>query len=515
MKKILSVLAAVLLLSAQILAVTPQEVCGQYDGDLNIDGQLYPSKSIYLLPGVTDNTLTFVLPDFMYGKGKLGNIVLPNIPMDATGKLTLENATLYLDSISERATITIINGLQDGGTVYNSIITPADAMVILSIEAQSLPEAIYVLFVGQAAKNRNYVLTNGGFEGDWTNAEPQGWHSFNSATGLMVDFIKNDYQFTQSSDVRPGTTGSHSALLSSTMALGVKANGNCTNGQVNAGSSTADDAAGNYNFSDPTNEGFCTPFNGHPDSIVFWAKYQPADRDASNPVNLARMNTVITTNARYQDPEVGDAYTDIKIGSATTNYAATSAMGWQRIAVPFEYVKANESKAPAYILTTFSTNYTPGGGSSYTTGGTFNKTNVLDSVYLDDVEIIYNNRLQKFTIDGQAVSFAQGVATLEADYCDDCAKFAAKADGYAAQTFLAFDADSRSLFIYIIGDNYAQTGKYNLYTVRFADSNVPGAIEMIGDQQSATQWNKVIRNGAIYLIAPDGTTYSIQGTRLD
>lgn len=514
MNKILSILAAGLLLTVQAMAVTPEQVCGRFDGNLNIGGTPYPSKSIFLLPGVAENTLTFVLPDFKYGNGELGNIVLPNIPMDATGQLTLEGATLYLDSISERATITIINGLEDGGIVYNSVVSPNDAQVILSIAAPSLPEPIYVLFQGQAAKTSNYALTNGGFEGEWTNAEPQGWHSFNSATGLMVDFIENDYQFTRSTQVRPGTTGSQSALLSSTMALGVKANGNCTNGQVNAGSSVADDASGNYNFSDPTNEGFCTPFHGHPDSIVFWAKYQPADRDASNPVNLARMNTVITTNARYQDPEVGDAYAEIKIGSATVNYAATSALGWQRVAAPFEYVSANTGKAPAFILTTFSTNYTPGGGSSYTTGGTFNKQNVLDSVYLDDVEIIYNNRLQKFTVDGEAVSFAKGVAAIESDYCDDCAKFAAKADGYAAHTFLAFDADTRCLFIYVIGDNYAQSGKYNLYTVRFADSDLPGAVETVADQQ-ATRWTKVIREGMICIIAPDGTTYSVQGTRLN
>jgi len=513
MKKNILMLAAGLLLTAQIQAVTPEQVCGRFDGDLNIGGDFYPSKSVYLLPGVTGGTLTFVLPDFKYGNGNLGNIVLPNIAMDDTGKLTLENATLYLDSIAERATITVINGLEDEGVVYNSVVTATEAQVILSIAAPSLPEPIFVLFVGQAATAHNYALTNGGFEGEWTNAEPQGWHSFYSATGLLVDFIKNDYQFTQSSQVRPGTKGSHSALLSSTMALGVKANGNCTNGQINAGSSIADDATGNYNFSDPANTGFCTPFNGHPDSIVFWAKYQPADRDASNPVNLARMNTVITTDARYQDPEVGDAYADIKIGTATVNYAATQSMGWQRIAVPFEYVKANSSKEPAYILTTFSTNYTPGGGSSYTTGSTFNKKNVLDSVYLDDVQLVYNHGLNSLTIDGQAVSFAQGVAKVDGDYCDDCAKFAARADGYAAQSFLAFDEQTHYLYVYVIADSYATTGEYSLYRVQFADSDVPEGVQTT-TESGGPQWTKCIRQGVICIIAPDGTAYTVQGTRL-
>jgi len=115
MKKIFTTLVAGLMISAQMMAVAPKDVCGQFDGDLNIGGTPYPNRSVYLLPGVVENTVTFVLPDFTFGSGKLGNIVLPNIPMDANGQLTLENATLYLDSISERATITVVNGLEDGG----------------------------------------------------------------------------------------------------------------------------------------------------------------------------------------------------------------------------------------------------------------------------------------------------------------------------------------------------------------------------------------------------------------
>ena len=87
----------------------------------------------------------------------------------------------------------------------------------------------------------------------------------------------NTYQFVPSTDVRPGTTGAQSALISSDMIANQKANGNCTNGQINAGSMTPDAPKANYNFSDPKNNGFNTAFQGRPDSIVFWAKYMPAD----------------------------------------------------------------------------------------------------------------------------------------------------------------------------------------------------------------------------------------------
>lgn len=468
MKKIFSIILAGLMMSASAFAVTTNEVCGRFDGMLNIGGSLYPNKSVYLIPGAVENTVTFVLPDFMYNAGKLGNIVLPNIPMDADGKLTLENATLYLDSISERATITVINGLEDGGVTYNSIITPAEAQVILSIAAPSLPQAIFVLFQGQAAAAQNYEMPNGGFEGAWTNYEPEGWHSFNTATGLMVDFIRGTDQFVQSSEVRPGSKGQHSVLLSSKFALSAKANGNCTNGQINAGSSTADDPSNNYNFSDPTNTGFNTPFNGRPDSLVFWAKYMPADRNAANEVNKARVNAVVTTAARYQDPEVED-YSAIKIGAAERNYTATASMGWQRLAVPFVYAEANNDKQPAYILTTFSTNMTPGGGSSYSTGQ-INKVNVLDTLYLDDVMMVYNRELSTFTIDQDAVSFDGRIATVSDNYCDDCAKFAAKGNGITAEPFIAFDAAHKCIFVYVVADDYAQSRRYNLYRIDFADS---------------------------------------------
>lgn len=516
MKKLFTTFFAGLLISAQVMAVTVKDVCGQFDGDLNIGGDMYPNRSIYLLPGVVDNTVTFVLPDFTFGSGKLGNIVLPNIPMDATGQLTLENATLYLDSIRERATITVVNGLEDEGYVYNSVITADDAMVLLSIGAPSLPEPIYVLFYGLAARSNNYALPNGGFEGEWTNNEPAGWHSFGTATGDLKDFvIGNTDQFVQSDVVRPGSNGAHSALLSSKMVLGIPANGNCTNGQINAGSTTADSPALNYNFSDPANEGFNTPFHGRPDSLVFWAKYQPADLDPANEVNKARVSVAITTNARYQDPESVD-YSAVKIADATLNYSATADLGWQRLAVPFEYVAANADKQPAYILATFTTNMTPGGGSSYSTG-TITKKHVLDSIYIDDIELVYNHQLSSFKRDGATLSFEKNIASVEAAYCDSCVSNAADAEGQSAQAFIAFDATHKCVFVYVIADDYAQSGAYNLYRVEFSDSDTkdidPQGEGIFTPNSDAKRFEKVLINGQLILRSNDAW-YNASGVRV-
>ena len=519
MKKIFTVLFAGLLFSAQVMAVSVWDVCGQFDGNLNIGGDLYPNKSVYLLRGTVDNTVTFVLPDFSYNGGMLGNIVLPNIPISENGQLTLENATLYIKAIKERATITVLNGLEDEGTTYNSIVTASDAMVVLSIAAPSLPEPIFVLFTGKAANN-NYALVNGGFEGTWTNNEPAGWHSFGTATGDFVNFVKNNTdQFVPSTQVRPGSNGTQSALLSSKMVLGAKANGNCTNGQINAGSTTADDPAANYNFSDPKNTGFNTPFQGRPDSIVFWAKYLPADKNPANEVNKARVSAIITTNARYQDPENPDSvYTDMKIAAAVTNYSATPELGWQRIAVPFAYYPNNLDKKPAYILTTFTTNMLPGGGSSYSTG-TINKVNVLDTVYLDDAELIYNNRLTTLTRNESPVGFKDGAFSVDETYCDSCGTYSSQTNGVSTQTFFAFDHAHKCIFIYVIADDYAQSGRYSLYRVDFTDTNIEGTsldthegIEGIFENKSNGA-QKVLYNGQLYIRLGDAI-YNVSGIRI-
>lgn len=496
MKKIFTVLVAGLMMSAQVMAVSTKDVCGQFDGELWLDWDSYGSKSVYLLPGATDNTLTFVLPNFMFGAVNLGNIVLPNITAAEDGTLSLpEGTTLFLGApLNLRASIKMLNNYVDEGDTYNSVVSENAAQVTLEIaEPKTLPEPIIVVFEGNAVRSNYYALTNGGFEGAWTDNEPQGWHSFGSCTGDFANFVKgNTAQFVLSDQTRPGSEGTQSALLSTKVLFGISANGNCTNGQINAGSMDATDAAGNYSFSDPANNGFNTAFNGRPDSIVFWAKYQPADKNPANEVNKARMNTVITTNARYQDPEATD-YSTVKIATATINYSATATLGWQRLSVPFSYTGI--AGEPAYILTTFSTNQIPGGGSA--------TKDASDSVYIDDVELIYNNTLNSFSIGANALTFHQHVATAEGNYCDSCAAYNAVAQGNTAQTFIGFDAIHKCIHIYVIADDFAQSGAYKLYRVEFADSQsgdldpIEQGLENILQTEGKTQ--KVLLDGQLFI----------------
>lgn len=351
------------------------------------------------------------------------------------------------------------------GTSYSAsqiyVLPGAEANTLTCVVGQqvlvNIPSSSIVL--SAQAITANYAITNGGFEGNWSNNEPQGWHSFKTATGDYASFVTgNTGQFQQSTDTRPGSTGSYSAQLQSKTLMGIIANGNCTNGRINAGSMSASDASGNYAFSDPSQPNYTTAFVGCPDSLVFWAKYIPGGGNVTDASNKARAHATLLTNARYQDPETKD-YSAIKIAEATSNYSATSSKGWQRIAVPFVYTSVSPSQM-AYMLLTFSTNATPGGGNA--------SKKSPDNVYIDDAEMIYNHSLTQLKVDGEVISFTNGQATTNKIYSNNYA-VSATTNGKAAKTFIGYDATNYRMYIYVVADNYSQANTYSLYTLQMAE----------------------------------------------
>ena len=454
MKKIftLVLLACSLVFSAK--AVTVSDATGVFKGTLNIGGDDYPNEEVYILPGVTANTITFVLPDFKYNAASLGDIVLVNIPMDGEGTLTLDSRPLYIKIIQTRAEVSMLSGSQINGT---------NANVSLSIEA-GLPEPISVVFAGNKVTDRNYVFHNAGFEENWhtvgKGVEPDYWHSFNSGTGTFAGSAANNTQLTESNDVHSGATGTKSALLQTRVVFGVKANGNLTNGQINAGAISASDGTKNYNFSDPNNTGFNTAFVGNPDSLVFWAKYIPASGDNET---IARTHATITTNAYYKDPESGGSYDNVKVAEATIEYGATENT-WKRLGTSFEYSKVDANQA-AYVLINFTTNRTPGGGNASSSNP--------DKLYLDDIEIIYNHSLTSLTMNGSAVHFTNGHANTTAEFSDSDYTFLATTNGKAAKSFIGFDAEHNQVLVYVVADSYSQAKAYSVYTLQMAEPVPP------------------------------------------
>lgn len=198
--------------------------------------------------------------------------------------------------------------------------------------------------------------------------EPLNWNSFLTATGSL-SWAAGD-QLNSSTDIRPGSSGSKSAKLFSNSTLGVVANGNLTVGQINMNSASPANSS-NYNSSVTADTNFSEVLTDSPDSLVFWAKFTPANASGTD---SAGVSAIIHDNYDLRDPLDANSQTHI-VAVAATNYASTNG-NWVRISVPFNYT--GPASSPEFILITFTTNRTPGGGSDN------------DQVWIDDVELIYN-----------------------------------------------------------------------------------------------------------------------------
>lgn len=197
--------------------------------------------------------------------------------------------------------------------------------------------------------------------------EPTNWNSFLSAGGFM-SWAAGD-QCQSSTDVRPGTTGTKSANIFSNSVLGVVANGNLTLGKINMGSAQPANSE-NYNASVTADANFSEALTVDPDSLVFWAKFVPANGSGTD---SARVSAILHDAYDLRDPIDGGSTSHV-VATAIRNFK--TANGWMRIAVPFTY--SGPASSTQYILLTFTTNKTPGGGSDN------------DQLFIDDVELVYN-----------------------------------------------------------------------------------------------------------------------------
>ncbi len=432
MKKIFTFIC--ILAALQVSAVTVSDVAGVFRGTLKVGSKSYSDKEIYVLPGTASNSVTLVLPGVGFSS-KSEDLVLVNMGLSSGGNLSVGSAAAYVQAVSA------------------SSLSASSASFTMSIVTPKQTTPVTVTFTdGSKVSDKNYAITNGGFEGSWSNHEPTGWHSFGTATGSKKSYVTSNYdQFTQSTDVRPGSTGSYSGHLQSKYILIAKANGTCTNGQINAGSTSASSTSNN-NFSDPSNTGYNTPFVGNPDSLVFWAKYIPVTGSNST---QARARAVVTTATKYQDPEISSC-ADARIADATINYDPTS--NWKRLSVPFNYSEVDRTTA-AYMLITFTTNAVAAGGNT--------TSSKVDNLYIDDAEMIYNHALSTFKLDNQAISFTNGKAASTQLYSDEYTA-AVTSNGKAAKSFVGYDIVNHQVHVYVVADNYSQAGGYNAYTVQMA-----------------------------------------------
>lgn len=213
--------------------------------------------------------------------------------------------------------------------------------------------------------------------------EPTNWNSFKTGTGSWVSF--GSQQVGRSSSIRSGSAGLYCARIYAKSTLGVVANGLLSLGQVNMGSSTAN-SPDNYNFTKTADANFSEALTNQPDSLVFWVKFTPVNSSSN-----ARVHAILHDSYDFRDPIDANSapYTAAR---AELNYGATGG-NWVRKSVPFAYEAQVPAVSVEYILVTFATSSTPGGGSAN------------DEVLLDDIELIYNS-----------VGLNEEIATFKAYY---------------------------------------------------------------------------------------------------
>ena len=464
MRKLSTLFCAVLM----TLSAMATDYKGNLTVSINGEGSTQPA-TISIVENAGKYNLSIL--NFMLGEGEsvlpVGNIVIENVTGAVAGNLT----TLYVNK-----NITIQKGNAAGVSddawlgpmlgevpvkMSSSFNTNGFLGVNIDIDMVStLGQVIKVTFENVGT---HFQMPNSDFE-TWSNENnaPKHWHGFESVKGKLSGTAKSKTKLVSSKNVRPGSKGLTSAVVTSTKVFTVIANGTMTNGRLAAGSTDAKNTAIHSETDlsstskDANGDPFATPMYAKPDSVKFWMRFTQAKAQASYP--NAAFNAVITDGTYYQDPE-DKTYTK-KVAVAAPNNADMTVGDWRLVSCPFDYASyaANGAEAKA-ILLTVSTNATPGKG-SYSNG-------VGDSVYVDDLELVYAAGIKSISFKGQSLDLATIQTTgieLAADEAVSAADFEvvkegedakvtklveATADGYVA-VITAVSADLKTQVAYEI-----------------------------------------------------------------
>ena len=343
----------------------------------------------------------------------------------------------------------------------------------------------------QVAIGSGYQLPNQSFEAWHTSSEnyvePNGWHSFESATGGFAGLA--GHHLKKSSDAHSGDA---SACIIATSLFGIIANGTMTTGRLNAGSMSATDKENNAYLDtsktdvDGNGDPFYIPQYSRPDSVAVWVKFKQGKATPSHP--YATISAAITDGTYYQDPE-NKTYTNV-VAKAKNNKIATTGGKWVRVSAPFVYTK--NAVEPQAVLITVSTNADAGQGSED------------DEVLVDDIALVYNAKVTSLKIKGQDVpGFSPDKMTYEMELnevikaedievtvegkCPHVVKgVQAKDDHYICAVY-AIGGDMSAVSAYVISVKSTAAGIRNLQSV----TNQP-AVYFTLDGRQATAANRGI-----------------------
>ena len=464
MRKLSTLFCAVLM----TLSAMATDYKGNLTVSINGEGSTQPA-TISIVENAGKYNLSIL--NFMLGEGEsvlpVGNIVIENVTGAVAGNLTTlyvnKNITIQKGNVADIADDAWLGPMLGEVPVKMSSSFNTNGFLGVNIDIDMVSTLGQVIKVTFENVGNHFQMPNSDFE-TWSNENnaPKHWHGFESVKGKLSGTAKSKTKLVSSKNVRPGSKGLTSAVVTSTKVVFVIANGTMTNGVLNAGSMFAADASNHSETDlsstskDANGDPFATPMYAKPDSVKFWMRFTQAKAQASYP--YAAFNAVITDGTYYQDPE-NKTYTN-KVAVAAPNKADMTVGDWRLVSCPFDYASyaANGAEAKA-ILLTVSTNATPGKG-SYSNG-------VADSVYIDDLELVYAAGIKSISFKGQALDLATIQTTgieLAADEAVSAADFEvvkegedakvtklveATADGYVA-VITAVSADLKTQVAYEI-----------------------------------------------------------------
>lgn len=474
MRKLSTLFCAVLM----TLSAMATDYKGNLTVSINGEGSTQPA-TISIVENAGKYNLSIL--NFMLGEGEsvlpVGNIVIENVTGAVAGNLT----TLYVNK-----NITIQKGNAAGiaddawlgpmlGEVPVKMSSSFNTNGFLGVNIDI--DMVSTIAIGQVIKvtfenvGNHFQMPNSDFE-TWSdkNKAPRHWHGFESVKGGLSGTAKDNNKLQSSSLKRPGSLGTKSAVVTSSRVWGVLANGTMTNGILNAGAMSAANP-GNHSETDLSSaskdangDPFSTPIYAKPDAVKFWMRFTQAQKVKDYP--YASFNAVITNGTYYQDPE--DKTYKNKVAVAAPKSSDMTVGDWREVTCNFDYAKYASNKVDAKaILVTFSTNATPGKGSIKEEGKYVKKTVAADSVFIDDLELVYNAGIKSISFKGQALDLATIQTTgieLAADEAVSAADFEvvkegedakvtklveATADGYVA-VITAVSADLKTQVAYEI-----------------------------------------------------------------
>lgn len=461
----------------------------------------------------TDGTYNFNLKNFMLkAEGQamgIGNITLNNLEAAKSDKGDVVTTSQNINiTAGDDPKVTTWMGPMLGTIPLNLklLVNENKLYTLIDIDMQkTLGQTIHVTFGG------NYQLPNSGFEEFHTATlvspedpnttcngdEPNAWHSFQSATGtqpwVWLAGGGSSYLY-KSTEVRPGSTGKQSALLTSHNMIFVIANGTMTTGRLSAGSMTATDPSNHSQLDmsstekDGNGDPFYTLMDGTPDSIAVWVKFKQETPVADHP--YASISAAITDGTYYQDPqEEGKTYNNV-VATAKNAKIESKGFVWQRVTAPFVYTDNNvNGKA---ILITISTNADPGQGST-------------DSLYVDDISLIYNIEKPAVTVNGHAVTLDKDeISTTATDPATAVvAATTANKGSFAAVSELSSSADQRKLQLLYCSDDLQTIKTYTLVINKGAETGISQIKTATNNDSKVYDLNgrevKTMHHGNVYI----------------